>query len=485
MEYVENKEFEEKETRAIFTDMLKYAPSKLCGMFGNVITVPIYTNLFSTEQYGLYTVSIAMLSFLCIIFSDWVGLSALRFFRFHQLEKDLPKYLTMIVSILAVNMLLMFGLSFLFRNAMYSFFHVPFKYFLAVLLLIIPVAIRALLQQILRAQLKSISYSFTTILNQFVTIGLAVFFAKFFHLGAASILLGMGVAISLIDILLLYQCDIIKIFKFQKVEFKFIVPIIKYGIPVAATSLSAWIITQSNKIIMGGISGFTKAAFVGVGYGLTLPILMPLFAMLTVAVIPRVINMFEAKIDVRPIITKFMGYYILLALPLVAIMSVYSSDYTILLKTNQKFYEASLLVPYFSFGVFFLGLTDYTTLQYHLANKTHIEFIIKLISGIVGVILNIILIPKMGLIGVGIATFSANFLYFLLSATVVLPDFHLKVPMNTLLRILIAIVPTAFFSYFYKLGFIHIAGTMQFLLTIAVFYGLYAVTKLFIYKASD
>lgn len=485
MEYVENKELEEKETRAIFTDMIKYAPSKLCGMFGNMIAVALYTNLLSTEQYGLYTVSIAMLSFLCIIFSDWVGLSALRFFRFHQLEEDLPKYLTMIVSILSVNMILMFGLSFVFRNWMYSQFHVPLKYFMAVLILIIPVAIRALLQQILRAQLKSISYSFTTILNQFITIGLAVFFAKFFHLGAASILLGMGVAISLIDILLICQCDMIKIFKFQKFDFKFVVPIIKYGIPIAATSLSAWIITQSNKVIMGGISGFTKAAFVGVGYGLTLPILMPLFAILTVAVIPRIINMYEAKIDVRPVITKFMGYYILLALPLIVIMSVYSSDYTILLKTNPKYYEASMLVPYFSFGVFFLGLTDYTTLQYHLANKTHLEFIIKLISGVVGVVLNVMLIPNWGLIGVGIATFSANFLYFLLSAIVVLPDFHLKVPKNTLLRILIAILPTAFFSYAYKLGYIPIPGAVQFLLTIAVFYGLYTITKLFIYKPAD
>lgn len=485
MEYVVNKELEEKETRAIFTDMIKYAPSKLCGMFGNAITLPIYTNLFSTEQYGLYTVSIAMLSFLCIIFSDWVGLAGLRFFRVHQLEQDLPKYLTMIVSILTVNMLLMFGLSFLLRDAMYSFFHVPFKYFMAVLVLIIPVAIRALLQQILRAQLKSISYSFTTILNQFITIGLAVFFAKFFNLGAASILLGMGVAISLIDILLLYQCDIIKVFRFKKVEFNFVIPIIKYGLPVMATSLSAWIITQSNKIIMGGISGFTKAAFVGVGYGLTLPILMPLFAMLTVAVIPRIINMYEAKIDVRPVITKFMGYYILLALPLIAIISAYSSDYTVLLKTNQKFYEASVLVPYFSFGVFFLGLTDYTTLQYHLANKTHLEFIIKLISGIIGVILNIILIPKMGLIGVGIATFSANFLYFLLSAVVVLPDFHLKVPKNTLFRILFAGIPTAALYLIFKCGVINLAGSIQFFCVLVTFYVLYAGIKFFMYKTSD
>lgn len=484
MEYIENKVLEEKEVKGIFTDMVKYAPSKLCGMLGNVITVPIYTSMLSTEQYGLYTIAIAMLSFLCIIFSDWVGLSGLRFFRRHQLMEDLPKYLTTLVVILVLNIMLMFSISFIFRDSLYSFFHVPFKYFMAVLLLIIPVAIRALLSQLLRAQLKSISYTLTTILNQFATIFLAVFFAKFFNLGAASILLGMGVSISLIDILLLYQSEILKIFKFQKIEWKFIVPIIQYGIPIAATSLSAWLITQSNKFIMNSISGFSKAALVGVGYGLTLPILMTLFAMITVAAIPRIINLYEGKVDVRPIISKFLGYYVLVALPIVTVMSIYNIEYTQLF-TNQKFYEASILIPFFSFGVFFLSMTDYTTLQYHLANKTHIEFIIKLISGIIGVILNVILIPKMGLIGVGIATFAANFLYFLLSVIIVLPNLDLKFPKNTVFRIIISAVPTGILLYLFKNQGEFIPGTIQMLLVLFVFYAVYYFARKKIIKTSD
>lgn len=484
MEYIENKELEKKEVKGIFTDMIKYAPSKLCGMLGNVITVPIYTSLFTTEQYGLYTISIAMLSFLCIIFSDWVGLSGLRFFRRHQITDDLPKYLTTLVVILTMNMLLMFTISFVFKDNLYSFFHVPFKYFLAVLVLIIPVAIRALLSQLLRAQLKSISYTLTTIVNQFATIFLAVFFAKFFNMGAASILLGMGVSISLIDILLLYQSEILKVFKFQKIEWKFILPIIKYGIPIAATSLSAWIITQSNKFIMNSISGFSKAALVGVGYGLTLPILMTLFAMITVAAIPRIINLYEAKIDVRPIISKFLGYYILVALPVISVMSIYNVEYTHLF-TNSKFYEASILVPYFAFGVFFLSMTDYTTLQYHLANKTHIEFIIKLISGIIGIILNVILIPKMGLPGVGLATFAANFLYFLLSVIIVLPNLNLKFPKNTILRIILAAIPTGLLLVLLKQYANFIPGSIQMCTILFIFYLFYYIARRNIIKTAD
>ncbi len=473
MEYIENKELEEKEIKGIFTDMIKYSPSKLCGMFGNMIAIPIYTSLFSQEQYGLYTISIAMLSFLCILFSDWVGLSGLRFFRHHQIVDDLPKYLTTLVTLLTINMVLMFGIAFIFKDSLYSFFHVPFKYFLAVLFLIIPVAIRALLSQLLRAQLKSISYTVATILNQFATIFLAVFFAKYFNMGAASILLSMGLSISLIDILLLYQSEILKVFKFQKIEWKFILPIIKYGIPIAATSLSAWIITQSNKFIMNSISGFSKAALVGAGYGLTLPILMPLFAMITVAAIPRIINLYEAKVDVRPIISKFMGYYILVALPIITVMSLYSVDIAHIFIKNEKMFEASLLVPYFSYGVFFLAMTDYTTLQYHLANKTHIEFIIKLVSGIIGIILNVVLIPKMGLKGVGIATFAANFLYWLLSVIIIIPNLNLEFPKNTVLRILLTAIPTGVILYLLKLYGGNISGIIQICLLLSVFYLVY------------
>lgn len=473
MEYIENKELEEKEIKGIFSDMLKYAPSKLCGMFGNMITVPIYTGLFSQQEYGLYTISIAMLSFLCIIFSDWVGLSGLRFFRHHQIVDDLPKYLTTLVTMLTINMILMFGIAFVFKDSLYSFFHVPFKYFLAVLFLIIPVAIRALLSQLLRAQLKSISYTVATILNQFATIMMAVCFAKCFNMGAASILLGMGLSISLIDILLLYQSEILKVFKFQKIEWKFILPIIKYGIPIAATSLSAWIITQSNKFIMNSISGFEKAALVGAGYGITLPILMPLFAMITVAAIPRIINLYEGKIDVRPIISKFLGYYILVALPLVLVMSLYSLDIAHLFIKNPQMYEACKLVPYFAFGVFFLAMTDYTTLQYHLANKTHIEFSIKLISGIIGVVLNFALIPKFGLTGVGIATFAANFLYCLLSILIVVPNLNLYCPKNMITRISVALVPTMILWYLFKISNFNICGNIQILVLLLAFYLVY------------
>ena len=256
MEFLENQEEEKIQLKAIFRDMFRYAPSKICGTVGNAIIVPVYTSLLPPEQYGLYSLSIAFLSFLCIIFSDWVGLSGLRFFRQAQLAQDLPRYLSILVTILGMNICMMFLLSFVFRDWFYSFFKITPLYFFSILFLIIPVAIRALLFQLLRAQLKSIAFTFSTILNQILTIGLSIFIIKVFHLGALSLLLAMGISITLIDILLMYQSNILAYFRMPKLHLKVLLPIFWYGVPIAATSLSAWVINQSNKFIMNSISGF-------------------------------------------------------------------------------------------------------------------------------------------------------------------------------------------------------------------------------------
>ena len=122
MEYVENHVVEYEQIKEIFKDIIRYSPSKFVGFVGNALIVPVYTSILSVEQYGLYTLSIALLSFLCIIFSDWIGLSGLRFFRQHQLGENIPKYMTTLVSMLTFNIVLMFIVAYFFQNNFFIFF---------------------------------------------------------------------------------------------------------------------------------------------------------------------------------------------------------------------------------------------------------------------------------------------------------------------------------------------------------------------------
>ncbi|MDD3236942.1 MAG: oligosaccharide flippase family protein [Candidatus Gastranaerophilales bacterium] len=466
----------------MFVDMVKYSPSKICGLIGNTIVIPIYTTLLSTEQYGIYTLAISFLSFLCIIFSDWIGLSALRFFRHHEITDKMPKYLTTVLALLGMNLLIMFLLAPLYTSTgwFYKFFSIPPKIIFSVLILVIPVAIRALFFQILRAQIKPNAFTISTILNQILTIGISIIFMKYVHTGAYSVLIAMGISILLIDFVLLYQSNITKYFKYMvktKPKFEIFTSLFRYGVPLSITSISLWAINQSNRFIMMHESGFKDVGLVGVSYNLTFSILMTFFVIITLAAVPRIINLYEDGIDVRPIISKLTEYYILISLPIIVLYSVYSKD-IILLLANEKFIGAYVLIPFLAFSVFFLSLADYTTLQYSLSKKTYLNTIIRVISAIVGLGLNIILISKYGLLGLGVATLCGNILYFLLSIIVVVPNLEWQIPYKKISQILVCFIPAALIYYFVfnKLELIPLLEIISLLL---IYYGTYISSQKF------
>lgn len=431
-----------------FKDMIKYSPSKLCGLLGNAATIAVYTKLLSTEQYGIYTLSIAFLSFMCIIFSDWIGLSGLRFFHHHEIKEDMPKYLSTLLLLLASNLGLMFFLSFALApfSKFYDLFKIPEKAFYIVLILIIPVALRALFFQILRAQIKPNAYTISTIVNQAMTIGFSVIFIKYFHWGAYSILVSMGISILITDIVLIYQTNIMQYLKYTKPKIEILSSLVKYGIPLAITSIGLWGINQSDKFIMMHINGIKEVGLVGVGYNVTFSILMTFFVIITLAAVPRIINLYEENFDIKPLISKLTGYFMLISLPIILIYCLYSKQ-VIMLLADEKFINAYILVPYLAFSVFFLSLSDFTTLQYVLSKKTYINTIIRIISAVAGLAFNIILIPKMGLLGLGIATLCGNLLYFLLSVFIVVDDLKWQIPYKQISYIIFSFIPAGALYY--------------------------------------
>lgn len=425
----------------IFKDMLKYAPSKIFGLFGNLAIVPIYTNLLSPSQYGIYTISLAVLSFLCILFSDWIGLAALRFFRKNELCNDITKYLSNIAYILILNLVVMYIVCFFCKSYIYNYFHITPKVFLVILAVIIPISIRAFLFQLLRAQIKPGAFTFSTILNQILTIVIAVLLIKLTHLGAFSILLSMIISISFVDLILMKQTNIFKFLKLEKINFDLLKSVFMYGIPLAVAALSLWIINQSNKVITTHFYGLEKAGYVGVAYSLTFPILMTLFAIITIAAYPRIINLFEDKKDVRPVISKLTGYYMLISIPVVSLMCVYPKEIMDIL-ANSQYNNAYILLPYFALSAFFLSFTDFTTFQYHLANKTYILTLLKIVSGVTGLVLNIFLIKQMGLLGAGVGLLLSNILYFLLTLIIVIPGLEWKIPYRRIIHLAVCYIPT-------------------------------------------
>ena len=460
-------------------DVIKYAPSKVIGMLINLSLVPIYTNLLNPEQYGLYNIAVSVLSFICIIFSDWVGMAGLRFFKEHHLNNDIKGYFSTLTFLLASNLVIMYILSYIFFKPISNFFNVPHEILYLVLLLIIPVAVRALLFQVLRAQIKPLSYTLSVIINQILTVVFAVFFIKKFNLGVNAIILGMSLSIALIDLFMIPLCRMKSCVVIKEINFSSLINFYKYGLPLAASSLGVWLFTQNNKFILQHYKGSFYNGIYGVGFNLTYSTLLPLFSIVTLAAVPRIISQYELGTKVRPIITKLTGYYFKLFAPVVLIFCLFPKDLVILF-SNSKYREAYMILPCLALSVFFFGLTEYTTIQYHLCRKTYLETISRIIPGIVEIVLNIILIPKLGWKVVGFTILFSSILYFILSLCIRIKDLNWIPPFKDIKKCLLAIIVCILLFMITRGIFVQVSPfnfVIQLIMIITVYYGVLQIQK--------
>ena len=100
------------------------------------------------------------------------------------------------------------------------------------------------------------------------------------------------------------------------------------------------------------------------------------------------------------------------------------------------------------------------------------------------IILNIVFIPKYGLIGAGIATLGANFLYFFLSVIIVLPGLRLKFPAETLIKMIISFIPFGFLYYIFS-SLISLPALVQMICLMLVFYITYAILNYYHLKLKN
>ncbi|MFN1835005.1 lipopolysaccharide biosynthesis protein [Balneola sp. MJW-20] len=82
-----------KKLRELFSDTVAYGISTVVSRFINYLLVPLYTNVFPTGEYGIYSVAFAAIAFLNVIFTFGMESSYLRYAKDRDRARDLFKTL--------------------------------------------------------------------------------------------------------------------------------------------------------------------------------------------------------------------------------------------------------------------------------------------------------------------------------------------------------------------------------------------------------
>lgn len=390
-----------------FKEILKHSSNYLIASLATralaFISIPVYTRLLSTEDYGIVSVFLGIVSILNVLVAFNFDTSISRYFYDKTSDSDFKNFVgtTLISSLFFI--ILSSIVFFYFADKFSIYLNLPVR----VVYFLVPMAtlnlIGLIFIQIYQPQKLSkpvaLSSLFRVYLGFACSISLILIFKSERYLGQ---ILGQILA----GILMLFYWGR-KIYPYVKLKFNrsHLKYILSYSVPLIPYALSGVLIEQFGKITLGKVDGISQAGF----YTLAVSV-----ASIT-AIVTEVTHM--AWYPYYMEYMKSQNYkqhdkdlFRIFKLTLVAAMSVAAFGHEIgLILAKREFTSALYLVPILVLGYVFHQFSYAYMRNVSYVKKTVYMSLIVLSAGIINVLLNSFFIPLFGEVGAA-ASFVISYL---------------------------------------------------------------------------
>lgn len=452
--------------------------SKEAGLIGitdliiklkGLILLPLLTKLLGVENYGIWSQLMVTVGLTVPLIGMGLGSSIIRFLAG---EKD--------KKIIREGVLTSLSASF-FAGIILSLLLLAFSDFLASTVFANPkatVLIKISILLILLTALNQLLFSYLRSFRQIARYStLSVIETSLELLTIAySLSVGYGIKGALISLIiiraiifLITSCLIIAQVGISPPTLFRLKSYLKFGLPLVPTSFLFWIIYSSDNYLIGYFHGISPVGIYSAACTLS-GIIMALFNPIHFVLYPAISKLWEeGKFEEVKINLKYaFKYTVIIGIPAVFGVSILTGQ-LLRIFTTPEFRFASVVVPFVSGGLLvlqFSGLAQYILM---LAKKTKTIAVILTMAAISNIILNILLIPSLGIIGAAIATAACY-----IGLGIIL---HIASTKNLIFELDLKLTAKAIFSSLLMVMFIRLAN-LNVLLSISVGILVYAITLL-------
>ena len=404
-----------------------YGLSSIVGRLLNYLLVPLYTRYFIPAEYGVVTELYAYVAFLVIILT--YGLET-AFFRFSQKQYDKKLvYSTSLISLI-VSSILFVVLMISSQQSIANWLEYPQnpEYIIWFALIIGLDAISAISFAKLREQRQAARFALVRLVNIFINIGLNLFFIIYCPYALENGLpttdfvnsvydpkVGVGYIFianlfaSGVTILMLLPEMIKSSWTFNTMLWK---KMMWYAFPLLVAGLAGMTNETIDRILLKQLLpvGVDKMAAIGVyGAFYKISIIMILFIQtFRFAAEPFFFSQ-EKQHNSRKTYADVLKYFTILASLIFLSVMLYLDVVKHFIGSSFHSKEGIEIVPVLLMANLFLGIYYNLSIWYKLTEKTGYGAILAIFGAVITLILNIILIPKIGFIGSAWATL---FCYF-------------------------------------------------------------------------
>ena len=389
----------------------------------NFATIVIFSRLLTPTEYGHYAVGIAWMLLLSSLLFDWLRLSTLRLLP--NAPADESEFLAAVGAIFAfLTLLLGVGCLLVLQLAPL----VDARYLLVVPVLSILHAYHELSAELARARLRPMIYGAIAAARSAgaLAVGTLLITAG---LGGIGALAGLAVALAVVGI---------TIARHQWRGYYPSAPsralvrrIVSYGLPLSASLGLHYVMSMSDRLIIERLLGPAAAGQYAVAYDLPRQSLGTLMLIVTLAGLPLAVRQMDSDGIVAASwqLKDNGGLLFAIALPATVGLCLLAAPIAAVIVGPEFRATSGLLIPWIAVGVFLHGLKAfYVDHVFVLTRRLRGQLVAAAVGAASNVAGNLILIPRLGLLGAAYSTLGAYLLALLVSVVLARKQFPLHLP---------------------------------------------------------
>jgi len=383
----------------------------LGSVIGNVISfflVPVYTRFLTTADYGVLSSMTALDACLTIIIA--LGLHGAAF-RFYFEENNLNKK-ELLGSIWLFQMLVALVISlvlYLFSGklALIIFREPQMSSYIKLVVVRVFLSIGSLLPLVLlRAKEKSLHYTIFILLTALAGVCFNVYFVVFLKKGALGSLQAGVITAGIIFIPYLWIMAKEIAVSLNK---SIIIRSLAFGLPLVPHLLANWALNLSDRILLQRLSSEQELGLYALGCNLTL-VLSLIVISINNAWSPFYYSIAQ-KQNGPAVISKLISYYLLFLVFAVTGISIFAKEIVVVMSA-PNYILAYTVIPPLALSYLFMGAYFMSVNGIFLKNQTKFLPFLTSSAAAANIVLNLLWIPRFGMIGAAWATVIAFALLF-------------------------------------------------------------------------
>ncbi len=405
-----------------------------------VILLPILTKNYSVSDYGIWVQVIVTLNLVPTLITLGMSFSMTRFLASRDDKKEIQEGFYSIVLLVALTGIIAAILLFLSSQFIA---HAILNDNVAVAKLLAPIvffgALNIVYLNFFRTFQQMKIYSIFLLLQAYIP----VLWVSYFAVAGYSIFFAvLGMLITYVIIFLMALAIIIHFIGFKIPKMRDIREYLSLGLPIVPSNLSYWIVESSDRYIIAILLSTAFVGYYSPSYTLGNLILMLMFPF-SVLLLPLLTKYYdENKMDqVRIFIKYSLKFFMAFAVPAAVGLSLLSKIIIQILTTPEIAANGYFVTPFVTVSALLFGIYNIILNILVLNKKTKIIGIIWIIAAVFNALLNITMIPYIGILGAAVSTLAAYTIAFIITVAYSSKYFKFDFDLPFIAKCIVAAIP--------------------------------------------